>query len=38
MEKVLLTAPAVPLFLSSSFCFALAIRPSKAFHAYFSSS
>ncbi len=38
MKKVLSTAAPVPLFLSSSFRFALAIRPSKAFHIRFSSS
>lgn len=38
MKKVLLTAPAVPLFLSSSFRFILTIHPTKAVHSYFSSS
>ncbi len=38
MKKVLPTAAAVPLLMSSSFLFTLAIRPSKAFHDYFSSS
>lgn len=38
MEKILLTAPAVPPLLSSSFRFTLTIHSSKAVHFHFSSS